>query len=162
MKAPLIGQCVLGMLLILPTLCLSDPDVDRLLSADETPVGVVFEIVEGDDDALAWALPLVRQYSERLRARFADLPIAVVTHGAEQFALLEKEADGALASIHADARDLRENAVDLHVCGAHAGWYGHLPEDYPSYVDVSPSGPAQINDYRNFGFEVIRLQRANL
>jgi intracellular sulfur oxidation DsrE/DsrF family protein len=150
------------MLLILPTLCLSDPDVDRLLSTDETPVGVVFEIVEGDDDALAWALPLVRQYSERLRARFAELPIAVVTHGAEQFALLEKEADGALASIHADARDLRETAVDLHVCGAHAGWYGHLPEDYPSYVDVSPSGPAQINDYRNLGFEVIRLQRANL
>jgi len=155
----LLQNTLLSMLLILPTLCLSDPDVDLLLSADEPPGGVVFEIVEGDDDALAWALPLVRQYSEQLRTRFADLPIAVVTHGAEQFALLEKEADGPLASIHADARDLRETAVDLHVCGAHAGWYGHLPEDFPSYVDVSPSGPAQINDYRNLGFKVIRLQR---
>lgn len=152
---------LLGVLLILPALCLSDPDVDRLLSADEPPVGVVFEIVEADGDALAWALPLVRQYSEQLRARFAGLPIAVVTHGTEQFALLAKEADGPLTSIHADARDLREKAIDLHLCGAHAGWYGHLPEDFPSYVDVSPSGPAQVNDYRNLGFEIIRLQGAS-
>lgn len=148
-------------LLVLPALCLGDSEVDRLLSADEPPVGVVFEISETEDNALAWALPLVRQYSQQLRSRFPDLQIAVVTHGTEQFALLAKEADGPLAPIHADALELGKAAIDLHVCGAHAGWYGQMPEDFPSYVDVSPSGPAQINDYRNLGFEVITLQDAS-
>ena len=148
-------------LLVLPALCLGGPEVDLLLSADEPPVGVLFEIAADEDDALAWALPLVRRYSEQLRSRFADLPIAVVTHGTEQFALLTKKADGPLSSIHVDALELRKTAIDLHVCGAHAGWYGQMPEDFPSYVDVSPSGPAQINDYRNLGFKIIRLRNTN-
>ncbi len=137
----------------------ADPEVEALLVADEAPVGVVFEIVEGQEDALAWALPRVKDYSERLRKRFPDLEIAVVTHGAEQFALLSSEAAGELAGIHDEARSLGDADIDLHVCGAHAGWYGHVAEDFPSYVDVSPSGPAQINDYRNLGFQVIELQR---
>ena len=137
----------------------ADPEVEQLLAADEAPVGVVFEIVEGAEDALAWALPRVRGHTERLRERFPDLPVAVVTHGTEQFALLSREVEGELGGIHDEARGLIDADIDLHVCGAHAGWYGHEPEDFPSYVDVSPSGPAQINDYRNLGFQVIELQR---
>ncbi len=137
----------------------ADPEVDELLDADEAPVGVLFEIVEGEEDALAWALPRVKAHSERLRKRFPDISIAVVTHGAEQFALLSREADGELAVIHDEARSLGDADIDLHVCGAPAGWYGHVAEDFPSYVDVSPSGPAQISAYRNLGFRVIELQR---
>jgi hypothetical protein len=96
--------------------------------------------------------------SRRLRDRFPGLPIAVVTHGREQFGLLASEAAGPLAGIHAQARDLVGLDVDLHVCGVHAGWYGHGPEDFPSYVDVSASGPAQINAYEDLGYEVVRLQ----
>lgn len=149
--------------LLLPVVLLAAPvhadsEVEQLLAGDEMPVGVVFEIVEDEEDALGWALPRVRDYSRRLRERFPDLPIAVVTHGSEQFALLSREADGELSGIHDAARSLRDDDIDLHVCGAHAGWYGHVSEDFPSYVDVSPSGPAQINDYANLGYEVIRLQ----
>ena len=136
----------------------ADPEVERLLAGDEMPVGVVFEIVEDEEEALDWALPRVRDYSRRLRERFPGLPIAVVSHGSEQFALLSSGADGELSGIHDEARRLRDDDIDLHVCGAHAGWYGHVSEDFPSYVDVSPSGPAQINDYANLGYEVIRLQ----
>ena len=138
-------------------LVLADPEVDRLLEADEAPVGVVFEIVEGEEEALRWALPEVARLSARLRARFPGLPVAVVTHGREQFGLLADEADGPLEDIHGRAQQLRDEEIDLHVCGVHAGWYGHTPEDFPAYVDVSASGPAQIRDYRNLGFVLIEL-----
>ncbi|MES9832988.1 MAG: hypothetical protein ABW139_12180 [Candidatus Thiodiazotropha sp. DIVDIV] len=137
---------------------LADTDVDRLLQANEEPTGVVFEIIEDDDDALGWALPKVAKLSTQLRKRFPDLPIAVVTHGKEQFGLLADEADGLMAPIHDSALSLQAEEIDLHVCGAHAGWDGYTPEDFPPYVDVSPSGPAQIRDYRNLGFVLIVLQ----
>jgi intracellular sulfur oxidation DsrE/DsrF family protein len=139
-------------------LVFADPEVDRLLAADEEPVGVVFEIVEGEEDALRWVLPEVARLSARLRERFPDLPIAVVTHGREQFGLLANEADGPLADIHGRAQQLRAEEIDLHVCGVHAGWDGYTPEDFPAYVDVSASGPAQIRDYRNIGFVLIELE----
>ncbi|MEW8563452.1 MAG: hypothetical protein AB2541_15165 [Candidatus Thiodiazotropha sp.] len=146
------------LLLFLSSLAMADPQVDRLLEAEEEPAGVVFEIIEDDDDALGWALPKVARLSTKLRARFPELPIAVVSHGREQFGLLADEADGLLAPIHDKARQLQSEDIDLHVCGVHAGWDGYTPEDYPAYVDVSPSGPAQIRDYRNLGFVLIVLQ----
>ncbi|MEW8317420.1 MAG: hypothetical protein AB2660_06510 [Candidatus Thiodiazotropha sp.] len=144
--------------LSLTNLTLADPQVDRLLEAEEEPAGVIFEIIEDDDDALGWALPKVARLSAKLRKRFPELPIAVVSHGREQFGLLADEADGLLAPIHANAKQLQSEDIDLHVCGVHAGWDGYTPEDYPAYVDVSPSGPAQIRDYRNLGFVLIVLQ----
>nr|NIO40573.1 hypothetical protein [Burkholderiales bacterium] len=46
----------LGFVLLWTTLVsapvLADPDIDRILGLDEEPEGVVFEIVEGDEDAL--------------------------------------------------------------------------------------------------------------
>ncbi|MEW8029908.1 MAG: DsrE family protein [Candidatus Thiodiazotropha sp.] len=146
------------LLLSLSSLTLADSQVDHLLEADEEPVGVVFEIIEDDDDALGWALPKVQRLSAQLRKRFPELPIAVVTHGREQFGLLVDEAEGLMAPIHDTAQQLRDDDIDLHVCGVHAGWDGYTPEDYPAYVDVSPSGPAQIRDYQNLGFVLIVLQ----
>ncbi|MCG7930362.1 MAG: DsrE family protein [Candidatus Thiodiazotropha lotti] len=137
---------------------LADAEIERLLQAKEEPAGVVFEILEDDDDALGWALPKIAKLSARLRERFPDLAIAVVTHGREQFALLADESDGLLAPIHEDARQLRADEIDLHVCGTHASWDGYIPEDFPDYIDVSPSAPAQIRDYQNLGFVLIVLQ----
>ena len=136
---------------------MAQPQIERLLNDPEPPVGVVFEVVEGDEAALAQALPKIMQLSERLRARFPGLPVAVVTHGREQFGLLASAAQGPMAAIHDDAQQLVTSDIDLHVCGVHAGWYGHTPEDFPAYVDVSASGPAQIRDYENLGFEVVPL-----
>ena len=146
------------LLIILSGLVIADPEVDRLLAAGEEPVGVVFEIVEGDEEALRWALPEAARLSRQLRKRFPGLPIAVVTHGREQFGLLASEAEGPLSPIHDEALGLRDADIDLHVCGVHAGWYGHTVEDFPAYVDVSASGPAQIRDYRNLGYVLIELQ----
>jgi hypothetical protein len=147
------------MLLLVPGSAVAQPQIEHLLDEGSEPAGVVFEILEEDEDALTWALPLVQQLAERLRARFPELPITVVTHGREQFGLLAVETEGPLAEIHGEAQDLVASQVDLHVCGAHASWYGHAPEDFPAYIDVAASGPALINDYRALGFEIVRLER---
>lgn len=131
--------------------------VNALLASGQPRAGIVFEIIEEEPESLAALLPRVRVLTQQLRVRFPDLPVAVVSHGTEQFALLAKAADGELAPIHAVARGLGDEQIDLHVCGVHASWYGNTPEDFPDYVDVSASGPAQINDYEALGFEVIRL-----
>lgn len=148
----------LTLLLTLPGSALAQPQIEALLSQEAAPAGVVFEILEEDEDALDWALPLAAQTAERLRGRFPELPIIVVTHGSEQFGLLGSGIEEPPAGIHGKARDLVSSRIDLHVCGAHASWYGHDAEDFPAYVDVAASGPALINDYRALGFEIVRLR----
>jgi len=148
----------LSALFLLAGAAVADADVERLLASETAPSGVVFEILEDDDVALAWALPEVERAAELLRARFPELPIAVVTHGQEQFGLLAVEASGHFGFIHNRARALDSSGIDVHVCGAHAGWYGHDAADFPDYVDVAPSGPALLNDYRALGYAVVRLE----
>ena len=148
-----------AILLCLSVASVAQPEIDRLIEAAEPPAGVVFEVIEGEVDALGWALPKVARLSERLRERFPDLSIAVVTHGREQFGLLAGEANGPLAQLHAEARALQGQNIGLHVCAVHASWDGNVPEDFPDYVDVAASAPAQINDYVKLGFELVRLTR---
>ncbi len=132
-------------------------EIDDLLEREQAPAGVVFEIISEDDDSLETLLPELERAIANLRQRFPDLPVAVVSHGQEQFALEQKTRD-TLPGIHTAAEAISsKDGVELHVCGAHAGWYGSTPEDYPDYVDVSPSGPAQINDYRALGYELVVL-----
>ena len=132
-------------------------DIEALLAAEEAPAGIVFEIVSGDADTLGKLLTGVRADIERLRARFPGLPVAVVSHGEEQFALTTANlADD--PGLDAIARDMATGAdVDLHVCGTYAGWFGIDPEAFPDYVDVAAAGPAQINDYRALGYVLITL-----
>ena len=131
--------------------------VEKLLAASEAPAGVVFEIVSGDDDILRTLLPEVRSDIERLRARFPGLPVAVVSHGREQFALTRKNSEDA-TELHAIARKMvTEEDVSLHVCGTYASWFDVAPEEFPDYVNVSATGPAQINDYRALDYVVITL-----
>ena len=132
-------------------------DVDALLALDEAPAGVVFEIVGGEEETLGALLDGIRADIARLRARFPALPVAIVSHGAEQFALTtDNQADE--PELHAIAEEMvTDGDVDLHVCGTHAGWYGVDPGDFPDYVDVAPAGPAQINDYRALGYTLIVL-----
>ena len=129
-------------------------DVDTLLK-HERPAGVVFEIIQSDAALLGKTLPGIRRDIERLRKQFPDLPVAIVSHGREQFALTSDNAER-YEQAHSLVQQLTTNdAIDVHVCAAHASWYQVTPEDFPDYVDVSPSAPAQINDYEKLGFEVI-------
>ena len=108
---------ILSVLFLITESAAAQPAIEHLLSENSPPAGVVFEILEEDEDALAWALPQVQQLAERLRARFPELPITVVTHGREQFGLLAAEIGGPLAEIHNEAQDLVASEIELHVCG---------------------------------------------
>lgn len=128
-------------------------DVDTLLK-HERPAGVVFELI-GSIDLWDKRIPELKNDIERLRKKFPDLPIAIVSHGSEQFALTSKNK-----TRHSEAHSfvnqlVVEDKIDVHVCGTHASWFDVMPEDFPDYVDVSPAGPAQINDYEELGYELV-------
>ena len=130
-------------------------EVDRVLAMDAPPPGVVFEVVSWQENALEGIVPEITRYAERLRARFPQLPVAVVTHGAEQFSLMTSEQDS-YAELHAQVRSLTgERNVDVHVCGNHASWRDKGVEDFPDYVDVATSAASKMSEYRALGYVVI-------
>ena len=137
----------------------SDIEIDEILQLKEAPSGVVFEIVSGDSEHLRWAIPFVQQQIKRLRQRFPDLPIAVVSHGQEQFSLTkDKQKD--YQKVHKGIQSLvKDNDIPVHVCGTYADWHDVEESDFPDYVDVAAAGPVQINDYRKLGYLLVGLQQ---
>jgi intracellular sulfur oxidation DsrE/DsrF family protein len=133
--------------------------INRILKRDSAPFGVVFEVVEGDHEALEWAIPRIKQYASQLRAKFPDIGIAVVSHGKEEFALMKSNA-GKHKEVHKIVQSLvKEEEIPVHVCGTHASWYGKKPEDFPAYIDVAPAGPTQISNYEDMGYELVEMEK---
>ena len=136
----------------------SNHELEKLLESDQPPEGVVFELLSGDKKTWSWAAPMISEFRQRLKSRFPDIEIAVVSHGAEQFQLTRTEAEKQPEAI-ASLRSLNQEGVNLHVCGTHSSWRNIDEDAYIDIVDVSPSGPAQINDYVNLGYTHILLRK---
>jgi len=133
-------------------------DVNNILAEKEAPFGVVFEVVEGNDSALEWAMPAINKFVEQLRKRFPDIGLAVVTHGKEQFGLMTSEKKD-MPAVHTTVQSLVAEGVPVHVCGTHASWYGKDDNDFPDYVDVSPAGPTEIRNYEDMGYALVRVEQ---
>jgi len=134
--------------------------LDELLARPVAPPGVVFEIVDRDPRALEVALPWVKAAAQRLKARHPGLPMALVTHGQEMFALQTGMRAGNEA-IHRIAQSLsRDDGIPVHVCETYAGWRGVAAEDFPAYVDVAPAGPTQIRNYEALDYVRLVVPRA--
>lgn len=153
---------ILLTLLLLPALFIYttaawSAELADILTANQPPEGVVFEITSEDDGLLKKVIPAINDNIQRLRNQFPDLPIAIVTHGKEQFDLtIDNQATE--EKTHKMVKKLvDEDGIDVHVCGTHAEYLGVMPEEFPNYVDVSAEGPAQINDYKALGYEVITV-----
>ena len=150
-----IGLLVVGIALLAFTgSARATTDVDAILARDEAPHGVVFEIVEGDENALRSLLPGVRESIARIRSRFPQTEFAVVSHGREEFAL-QTARRNEFGEVHDQVQALVADQVPVHVCETHAGWYGVSAEDFPDYVDVAPTGPGQIRLYQELGYQLI-------
>ncbi len=132
-------------------------ELEQLLQDDAAPPGVVIEILTSDASGLEWALPRAGEAIRQLRQRFPALPVAIVSHGREEFALTRSQAGKHLAAHQLVKQLKRDDDVQLHVCGAHAEMFKISSEDFPEYVDVSASGPAQINDYKALGYEELLI-----
>jgi len=157
--AAFVATAWLAMALLIPLVARAgaESQIERLLNAPEPPPGVVFEIAGSDPDALGELLPGIREYVQRLRRRFPALEIAVVTHGVEQFALQTERRSGN-EQVHRQVQSLvGEQNVPVHVCETFASWRGIGAEEFPEYVQVAPSGPAQVRAYRELGYEVVQL-----
>jgi len=139
-----------------PTLAKESKSIEQILALKQIPAGVVIEIVTGDGSNLEWALPRSKQYIKKLREAFPELPVAIVTHGAEQFALTHDEKDEN-KEVHNLVQSLGDANVPVHVCETFAGWRGLSAEDFPEYVNVAAAGPAQVNDYISLGYELILI-----
>jgi intracellular sulfur oxidation DsrE/DsrF family protein len=148
-------QLILLCSLALPT-TLTAESLDEILALKEPPTGVVIEIIESGATELKALLPQIRNAANEIRQRFPELPIAVVSHGREQFALTSKNITKD-AKLQTGVKRLVDTDIDVHVCGTHASWYDVTPEDYPDYINVSETGPAQINDYINVGYIMLDL-----
>ena len=125
----------------------AQPTLESLLAQPVAPPGVVFEIVDRDAQALELALPWVEEAARKLRARFQAVPMAVVTHGQEMFAL-QSSQQNQHSMTHQRVQNLAKNeGIPVHVCETYAGWRGSTPEDFPTYVNVAASGPSQLRNY---------------
>ncbi|MDH5653929.1 MAG: DsrE family protein [Gammaproteobacteria bacterium] len=145
---------------ILPSgLSANSNTLQSILQQPDAPAGVVIEIATRDQAGLQWALPRAHTYIQQLRERFPKLPIVIVSHGREQFAL-QTNRQPQTARVHELTKLLKKDNVQLHVCGTHAAWRGVSAEDFPDYVDVSPAGPAQINDYLALDYVLIVIRKA--
>jgi intracellular sulfur oxidation DsrE/DsrF family protein len=133
-------------------------EINELLTQDDAPFGVVFEIVEGNDDALQWAIPAVNQYVKQLRKRFPGIGLAVVSHGSEQFGLM-KDRQKENAKLHQVVQSLVASDVPVHVCGTFASWRGKTAKDFPDYVEVAPAGPTEIRNYEAMGYVLIEVEK---
>jgi intracellular sulfur oxidation DsrE/DsrF family protein len=133
--------------------------VQTILSQAQAPAGVVFEIASADKDTLQWALPRIQRYTTTLREKFPAIEIAIVTHGREQFALQEANADK-YRKVHESVKALStKQDVPVHICQTFAAWNGVEPEEFPDYVTVSATGPQQVNDYIDLGYTLIKIKR---
>lgn len=132
--------------------------IDTVLQAREAPAGVVFEIATSKSDSLNWALPLVKKYIGQIRQRFPELPIAIVTHGREMFALQKSQATQN-AQAQQMTRQLVKQGVQLHVCGTYASRRGVSEEDFPEYVNVAAAGPTQVKDYLAVGYLLVKIRK---
>ncbi len=128
--------------------------LEDILKLKNQPPGVIIEIVTDDGANLDWALPRAEEYIQQLREKFPGLPLAIVTHGPEQFALTENNRQEN-KEIHQLVKSLGADDIPVHVCETFAGWRGLAAEDFPDYVNVAAAGPAQVNDYIAIGYELI-------
>lgn len=134
----------------------SQDALKRVLETQKAPPGVVFEIVSANESELSLAIPKVTHYANQLRKRFPKLPIAVVTHGREMFAL-QSDKRGTAEQIHVGVERLSKNDIPVHVCETYAGMRGIGAEAFPAYVNVAPSGPSQIKNYLELGYVLIKI-----
>ena len=129
--------------------------LQEILASSEPPAGVVFEIASGDDEGLNWAIPVVQSYAKQLRTKFPGIKLAVVSHGEEQFQLTKDNRQNS-AKAHKQVKSLIKNqGVEVHVCGNYAASYGIDDDKFVDFVDVADRGPAQVKAYKDDGYEVL-------
>lgn len=121
------------------------------------PGGVVFVVMDHDTEAYEWVLPRLDRYIQIIRNKWPELPMAVLSHGDEIFSLLAAN-ESKYSEFHRRIRALvREEGIDFQVCGAFAALSGVEESEFADFVEVVPSAPVQMSDYRLMGYRIVHL-----
>ena len=133
-------------------------EIDAILQLGEPPAGVAFDIRDYDEEALYWVMPRLENYIGQLRGRFPAINLALVSHGEEMLALMNAQETNYPELHQRIERLVSEENLNVHVCGMFAALNNLQPEDFPDFVDVSPSGPSQLADYRAVGYRIVAVE----
>ncbi|MFT5221548.1 MAG: intracellular sulfur oxidation DsrE/DsrF family protein [Planctomycetota bacterium] len=133
-----------------------DAKVEQLIAQEQEPDGVVFELMTWEDNSWNWAVPLLGQFIRQLQQRFPGLDVALVSHGAEMFDLslrADKKDDPAIKQLEG----LYSNGLEVHVSADYAKYKRLDANSFLDFVDVPDSSDAQLENYQQLGFVLIRL-----
>ncbi len=133
-------------------------EIKAIVSVGSPPAGVLFNVLEYEEDALEWIVPRIEYYVDLLRQRYPNLEIVVVSHGDEMFSLRDEEK-WLYEDVHKQVQRLSEELnVTFHVCGSYARANGIDEGEFPQYVDVVPLATTQIKDYQELEYTVITTE----
>ena len=147
---------ILYLILLLPLNAVAFNDLTTLLN-EKRPPGVVIEITSGDPLYLKKIMPELKNDITKLQNKFKNLPVAIVSHARESL-ILSKEGSLKHTKLHKQIKNLsNQSNTTVHVCGTYASWFNISESEFPEYINVSPAGPVQIDDYTELGYTHIEL-----
>jgi len=135
----------------------AEDSLQAILAAKQPPAGVVFELATVDDDGMDWAIPLVRNHATQLRAKFPGIKLAVVSHGLEQFQLVQNEKKQSTDAHRKVASLIKDKDIEVHVCGNFASMMDVGRDEFIDVVKVAHRAPAQVKEFMNAGYALILI-----
>ncbi|MDH5426057.1 MAG: DsrE family protein [Gammaproteobacteria bacterium] len=130
--------------------------LEDILKLKKAPAGVVIEITSGDKLYLEKIMPQLKADILAIQKKHKGLSVAIVSHARESL-LLTKQKSQLHTKLHSDIKSLSDNNTSVHVCGTYASWFNINEDEFPDYINVSPAGPVQVDDYLELGYLHIEL-----
>lgn len=131
-------------------------ELQNIAKQNTAPAGVVIEITSGDKLYLTKIIAELKKDIEAIQKKHKAIPVAIVSHARESL-LLSSKNQQAQPTLHADIKSLSDNNTNIHICGTYASWFNVSADDFPDYINVSPAGPVQVDDYIELGYLHIEL-----
>lgn len=121
------------------------------------PAGIVFTVREYDDYAFKWVAQRLNYYIYLLRTAHPKLPIEILSHG-DEVSSLSKASTKEYDELHRLIKLWKKQGITTHACGTMAKILELDDSDFPSYIDIVPYGPSQVQDYKELDYEHIELE----
>ncbi|MEJ2309839.1 MAG: hypothetical protein P8Z78_11045 [Gammaproteobacteria bacterium] len=133
-------------------------DILYIIRNDEAPSGVVLHTREYDEAAFYWVAPRLEYYVLLIRKKYPAIPLVILSHG-DEIRSLTTTMTSKYPDVHDIIRRLVEKQnVDFQICGAYAAMNNLDESAYPGYVNVIPSAPSALSEYRTLGYEIISIE----
>lgn len=134
-------------------------EINTIIEANTPPPkGIVFEIVEQNEEDIRWSISKVNELSQLVKNHYPQVKIIVVAHGQELYAL-SKYREKHYPKVHSLTQQLAKQDIRIQICGTTASWRNQTAADFPTYIEVVEQGPAQIEFYEDLGYTLIEITR---